>query len=423
MNINILDYGAISDGKTLCTNEIQKAINDCSAAGGGRVTVPAGNFMAGTIWLKNHVDLHLEHGARLIASRDQKDYNALDAYEQNHDYLPEGWIGQHFILCVEQEDVAITGSGIIDGSGDAFIGEPFDYGVYNWIHWIAQARDEEHPRPGQLICFIESKNILVEDVTITNTPMWTLFLHGSEIISIRGIKIFNPNWCGNTDGVDIDACKYVTVSDCIILTGDDAFAIRCDVSMLKDKTKTCEYITITNCVLSTSASAIRFGVGEGAVRHVQVSNLTIREAGIMFSICSAYCGGGRVELEDIHIQNVSATAVCQPIVMEDMNNAGIHNITLENMQIESRYGCVFYTTTKGSVKDIVLRNVNMEIQKDESEFNDNTDAAIVECEGIHDLLFDNVKIEVADTARAWWKHDIRCKDCEDVEIYRCKYRQ
>ena len=142
MNINIFDYGAISDGMTLCTNEIQKAIDDCSVAGGGRVTIPAGNFIAGTIWLKSHVELHLEHGARLIASRDQNDYNALDAYEQNCDYLPEGWIGQHFILCVEQEDVAITGSGTIDGSGDAFIGEVYDYGVYNWIHGIAQARDE-----------------------------------------------------------------------------------------------------------------------------------------------------------------------------------------------------------------------------------------------------------------------------------------
>ena len=423
MNINILDYGAISDGKTVCTKEIQAAIDDCSTAGGGRVIVPAGAFVSGTLRLKNHVELHLEHGARLIASRDQNDYNALDAYEQNYSYLPEQWIGQHFILCVEQENVAITGSGTIDGSGDAFIGEPYDYGVYNWIHGIAQAKDENHPRPGQVICFIESKNILVEDVTITNTPMWTLFLHGSEIISIRGIKVFNPNWCGNTDGIDIDACKYVTVSDCIILTGDDAFAIRCDAPRLKDKTKTSEYITITNCVVSTSASAIRFGVGEGAIRHVQVSNLTIREAGVMISICSAFNGGGCVELEDIHIQNVSAKDVCRPIVMEDMNNAGIHNVTLSDMQIESKYGCAFFTSTKGSIKDIVIRNVTMEIQEDESKFHETTDVAIIECEGIQESLFDNVKIKVAEKARDWWKHDIRFKDCEDVELYRCKCRQ
>jgi len=423
MNINILDYGAIADGNTVCTKEIQAAIDDCSAAGGGRVIVPTGEFVSGTLWLKNHVDLHLEHGARLIASRDQSDYNALDAYEQNQSYLPEQWIGQHFILCVEQEDVAITGSGTIDGSGNAFIGEPYDYGVYNWIHWIAQAKDEEHPRPGQLICFIESKNILVENVTITNTPMWTLFLHGSELISIRGIKVFNPNWCGNTDGIDIDACKYVTVSDCIILTGDDAFAIRCDAPLLKDKTKTCEYISVTNCVASTSASAIRFGVGEGAIRHVRVSNLTIQEAGIMFSICSAFNGEGCVELEDIHIQNVSAPDVCRPFVIEDTNKAGIHNITLTNMQIESRYGCEINTTTKGSVRDIVIRDVTMRIREDEEKFNESTDVAVIECNSIQNLLFDNVKIEVAEEVRDWWKHDIRCKDCEDVELYRCKCRQ
>lgn len=423
MNVNILDYGAVADGKSICTREIQAAIDDCAVAGGGRVIVPTGTFVSGTLWLKNHVELHLEHGARLVASRDQNDYNALDAYEQNQCYLPEQWIGQHFILCVEQEDVAITGSGTIDGSGDAFIGEPYDYGVYNWIHGIAQAKDENHPRPGQLICFIESKNILVQDVTITNTPMWTLFLHGSEIVSIRGIKVFNPNWCGNTDGIDIDACKYVTVSDCIILTGDDAFAIRCDSAPLKDKTKISECITITNCVLSTSASAIRFGVGKGAIRHVQVSNLTIREAGVMFSICSAFNGVGCVELEDIHIQNVSAKDVCRPIVMEDMNNAGIYNVTLSDMQIESKYGCAFFTSTKGSIKNIVIRNVTMEIQEDESQFHETADAAIIECEGIQESLFDNVKIKVAEKARDWWKHDIRFKDCEDVELYRCKCRQ
>ena len=423
MNINILDYGAVADGTTVCTKEIQSAIDDCSAAGGGRVIVPAGAFVSGTLWLKNHVDLHLEHGARLIASKDQNDYNALDAYEQNYSYLPEQWVGQHFILCIEQEDVAITGSGTIDGSGDAFIGEPFDWAYYNWIHWIAQAKDPEHPRPGQLICFVESKNILVENVTITNTPCWTLFLHGSEIISIRGVKIFNPNWCGNTDGIDIDSCKYVTVSDCIILTGDDAFAIRCAAPRLKDKTKTSEYITINNCVTSTSASVIRFGVGTGAIRHVQVSNLTVREAGIMFSICSSFAGGGRVELEDIHIQNVSAPDVCRPFEIQDINNAGIHNVTLSNMDIESRYGCLLFTPTEGSIEDIVIRNVKMKIKEDETKFNKSTDAAVIECGGIHDLLFENVTVEVADEVRGFWKHDIRCTNCKDVELYRCKCRQ
>ena len=143
----------------------------------------------------------------------------------------------------------------------------------------------------------------------------------------------------------------------------------------------------------------------------------------MLSICSSFAGGGRVELEDIHIQNVSAPDVCRPFEIQDINNAGIHNVTLSDMNIESRYGCLLFTPTKGSIEDIAIRNVKMKIKEDETKFNKSTDAAVVECGGIHDLLFENVTIEVADEVRDWWKHDIRCSNCEGVELYRCKCRQ
>ena len=83
MNIDITDRGAVPGGKVLCTAEIQRAIDDCNASGGGRVTVPPGVFLTGTIWLRDNVELHLEHGSVLKASADMNDYNALDAYPQN----------------------------------------------------------------------------------------------------------------------------------------------------------------------------------------------------------------------------------------------------------------------------------------------------------------------------------------------------
>jgi len=271
MNTNILEYGAQSE-MTTCTTAIQAAIDACASTGGGRVTIPAGTYISGTIWLRSHVELHLEHGANLIASTNREDYNALDAYPQNYSWPPEEWIGQHLILAVEVEDVAITGTGVIDGRGDFFFGDICDYGTAYWMHGVALAKDKEKLRPGQLICFVESKNITVRDVTIQNTPCWACFFHGCEVVTVYGVKVFNPPHFANTDGIDIDACRYVTVSDCIIHTGDDAIAIRCEASRLQNTEICTEYVTITNCIISTCACAIRVGVGVGVIKHVRISS-------------------------------------------------------------------------------------------------------------------------------------------------------
>ena len=91
MNTNIIDYGAVSGGG-LCTEAIQRAIDECERSGGGRVTVPPGLYKTGTIWLKSNVELHLEHGSILKASDNLDDYNSLDAYEQNYGCDNERWV-------------------------------------------------------------------------------------------------------------------------------------------------------------------------------------------------------------------------------------------------------------------------------------------------------------------------------------------
>ena len=100
MNIDITDRGAVPGGKVLCTAEIQRAIDDCNASGGGRVTVPPGVFLTGTIWLRDNVELHLGHGSVLKASADMNDYNALDAYPQNYGCDAEMWVGKHLIIAL-----------------------------------------------------------------------------------------------------------------------------------------------------------------------------------------------------------------------------------------------------------------------------------------------------------------------------------
>ena len=188
MNTNILDFGAKPDGKTLCTKEIQAAIDACASSGGGRVTVPAGNYVSGTIWLKSNVELHLEHNSVIRGSDDLDDYNAEDAYSQNFSSRNnEKWLGKHLVVAHECENVAITGGGTLDGNAEVFLGDVKPYSAYCWRDGLRTAKDLVICRPGQLVCFIECKNVRVENITLTNQPCWGCFLHGCE----RVIHIFD----------------------------------------------------------------------------------------------------------------------------------------------------------------------------------------------------------------------------------------
>ena len=132
MNYSVLNFGAVADGMTLCTSAFQKAIDTCYENGGGRVVIPAGNYLVGSIFLRSNVELHLSHASRLIASKDLSDYNSDDAYAQNFGVSYEEWVGKHLIMAIECENVALTGSGTIDASGDHFFEEPKFYPYHQW---------------------------------------------------------------------------------------------------------------------------------------------------------------------------------------------------------------------------------------------------------------------------------------------------
>ena len=209
MNTNILDYGAIADGQTVCSAQIQAAIDACYTSGGGRVTVPAGNYRIGTIWLKSNVELHLEHGSVIKGSDNLEDYNELDAYEQNFSVKEsENWVGKHMVIAHECVNVAVTGTGTLDGNGVHFLGELEPFPGVAWFEGIRHSKDREACRPGQLLCFIECQRVTVIDITITNQPCWGCFLHGCEYATIRGVKVFAPHTTACADGIDIDCCRY-----------------------------------------------------------------------------------------------------------------------------------------------------------------------------------------------------------------------
>ncbi len=355
---NITDFGAKAGA--LCTDSIQAAIDECAKNGGGTVTVPAGLYISGTIYLKSNVELNLSHGSVLKASTDMKDYNPDDAYEQNWGSQNEKWRGKHLIVAAEQNNVAITGTGTLDGSGDFFFGTERNFiNDYAWEGGYITSRDLEMLRPGQLICFIESTDITVKDISLVNCPCWGLYLYGCVCARIRGIKVTNPFECVNTDGIDIDCCQNVTVSDCIITTGDDAIAVRCSDKRLKTY-RPCENIAISNCVLASNSAVFRIGVGTGEIRHVVISGITVSKAGHLITYATSFDGRGNAFISDVIFSDIVAHNVGGAIDGY-VFKGGLNNITMKNMHISAKDGICIVRKDDGVVSDIKFKDIRIEI--------------------------------------------------------------
>lgn len=355
MVYNILDFGALPDGKTSNTRAIQKAIDLCSKTG-GQVLVPAGEFVSGSLQLKSHVNLHFEQGAVLLATHDLSDYNSLEAYSQNWGCASEGWDAKHLIWCADAEDVSITGFGTIDGAGEYFFDEPkVLFPGYGWRFGMAKQKAEFDTRPGQLIVFAECENVTVTDISIKNPTCWAVYFHGCDFVRVSGIKVTSPNYYLNTDGIDVDACRYVTISDCIILTGDDAITFRCSgLQRLKEKRDVCEYVTVTNCILSSASSCFRIGVGTGTIRHIKVSDIIIKSSGIAIHFNSEWINGS-TPTYDVSYTNVTATDTGNFLCISS-KTTNVSEINISNVYAECDSVAVIKSTSEEYVKNVTLRN-------------------------------------------------------------------
>ncbi|MBQ7695787.1 MAG: right-handed parallel beta-helix repeat-containing protein [Lentisphaeria bacterium] len=340
----ITEFGAVGDGVTLDTQAIQQTIDFCAAAGGGTVVVPAGVFLIGTIYLRSRITLHLEAGARFKGSPNIDDYCADDAYPQNWPCFKEGWRGAHLLVACNCEDVTVTGPGTIDGNCEAFFTpEPVKQRWAGGLGWARGVRITDPAkaeyRPGQMMVFIQCRRVRVTDLNLTNSPCWSCFLYGCDEVIVRGCFIDNPVDGINTDGIDIDCCTRVTVSDCVITTGDDAITLRASGSRLVGREAVCEDVTVSNCVLDSSVCAFRIGVGAGVIRHANISNIVIRYAGIGFLFQSSYGkAGAGVTMHDISVSSIRGHYTGHPARIvagsEDAGNAQIRDIVFRNYRTD-----------------------------------------------------------------------------------------
>jgi len=261
---NIKNYGAVGDGKTNDAAAIQKAINACSAAGGGQVVVPAGHvFLSGPFDLKSFVDFHVEGGATVLASPDEKLYTK-SAFRENKG---EGtiWIGGEKL-----EQVSITGTGILDGNGISFMGEEIS------DSYVLKPFNVIDPRP-HLLTLIGCKKLNIDGVTFQNSAYWTVHVIGCNDVTISNITLLNSIKIRNSDGIDIDHSKNVRITNCYIESGDDCICLKNRREF--EEYGACENIVISNCTMTSSSCAIKIGSENmDRISHVLINNCNIRNS-------------------------------------------------------------------------------------------------------------------------------------------------
>ena len=273
---NILDYGAVPDGKTLNTKSIQRAIDEAFQAGGGLVYAPPGTFLTGGLELKSRVTLYVEAGCVLLGSPNIADYIYHPGPSQQGDAN-----GHHFIFAQNADDVSLCGPGTLDGQGQAYWEPNPDRPPLPpeeaW-HDVASGHFQtinNNSRPSPMLEFVGCRNVRITGVTLKNSSGWTLRPINCETVVIDGIRIRNPFWGRNTDGLDITSCRNVFVSNCDIMGGDDAICLKSEnyygTDVLPSKN-----ITITNCVVWCASNGFKMGTAtSGAFENIVFSNSVI----------------------------------------------------------------------------------------------------------------------------------------------------
>ncbi len=275
---NVRDFGASGTRSDNATKSVRAAIDECTAAGGGTVYVPPGEYTVGTIQIKDNVTFNIEAGATLYLSQDPADFI-------------QG--SRTMIFAENAKNIAITGRGTLDGLAKYEFVEMrgIDPEIAGEIEIAKKAGMDmrRYYRTGmQTYMFIlnDCTNILLRDISVINSPLWNIRLNDCNRVFVRGIYIFSDLEKGvNADGIDICNTSNVTISDSVIVTGDDAIVLKTPTRRGKEKVNPVENVVVTNCVLTSSSTPLMIGTETHAdIRHVIFSNCTIRNSNKGFGI-------------------------------------------------------------------------------------------------------------------------------------------
>ncbi len=361
VDYNITTYGAVSGGATKCTNSIQSAIDACSAAGGGRVVVPLGTFLTGALKLKNNVNLYLSEGATLLFSTDLNDYLPVvfTRFEgmECYNYSP-------FIYAYEQTNIAIAGSGTLDGN---------TANMSRWSSWkswesssrnslinmVANNTPVENRVFGSTVTnglrpvFIQPykcENVLIQGIKIRNSPMWEINPVLCTNVTIKDLDIYSHG--PNNDGCNPESSKNVLIKDCVFDTGDDCIAIKSGRNNDGRRINVpSENIVIQGCTMKEGHGGVTMGSElSGGIRNVFVEDCIMNSSNLdrALRIKTNWVRGG--VLENVHMRNCTVLSLAREFLQIDMmyeeGDAGtfkptVRNFLIENVQVSAPYSKLF----------------------------------------------------------------------------------
>ncbi|HZL08835.1 MAG TPA: glycoside hydrolase family 28 protein [Prolixibacteraceae bacterium] len=320
--LNILNFGAKADGKTINTEAIQAGIDSLVAIGGGRLIIPEGRFLSGSIVLKSGVELHLQENAVLLGSTDPYQYKSLNRWRS-------------MVLADGQTNISISGQGTIDGQGRRlalnvdslyYIGQ-LDAKYYN----LRRKRPNEAMRP-QIIEMVGCNDVRITGVTVKNSSCWVQTYDKCRNLIIDSIRVESDAYWNN-DGIDISDCKNVRITNCFVNSGDDGICLKSE-----DKDDWNDSIYIANCTVRSSANAVKFGTSSyGGFKNVKIENIKVYDT-FRSAIALETVDGG--VLENIEVNNITATNTGSGIFIrlghrnKDERYGVLRNVSIKNVKIE-----------------------------------------------------------------------------------------
>jgi polygalacturonase len=348
--IDATKSGVVGDGTTLNTASIQKAIDDCAAAGGGTISFPPGRYLTGTIQIKSNVTLRLADNATLLGSTNVADYRNLDPFVDGNGHP----LGHALIVAVDAANVGLEGNGTVDGQSP-------------------KLKATQHPytmRPF-LIRWVRCTNVTVRNIHLTNPGSWTLNFFETtgavvEDVTIRSRGLGMPN----NDGIDLDSSENVRVRNCDIVSGDDAVVIKSTSAARPSRD-----IQVADCHLSSNTNAIKLGTESiGGFANISVTDCQVTNTK-MSGIALYTVDGG--DLANVTISNVTMDGVTVPISIRlgsrlktfrtgdqpkptpgQLRDVTIENVTAKNIGL---IGILINGVPGYPVEALTLKNIQLEL--------------------------------------------------------------